>query len=67
MPQTCPQCERDVADDAAFCPSCGTALRATSETQDTPAVDTPATSAAGPSGATAGAVVVPPYKFDAAR
>ncbi len=68
MPQTCPQCQSQAADDATFCPSCGAALSATSTgTQDAPTVGAPATAAAAPAGATASASTMPAYKFDAAR
>jgi hypothetical protein len=56
MPQTCPQCQSQTADDAAFCPSCGAALRETA-------------GSASPAGSPppARASTVPPYKFDVAR
>ena len=71
MPQTCPQCQSQAANDANHCASCGAALSATSTaTQDAPTVSAPATAAAAPAGAggaAASASAVPAYKFDAAR
>jgi hypothetical protein len=67
MPQTCPGCQAEVADDATTCPTCGTALQPAPAA--TPPPEAPVTSA--PAGAAAGtaasAAAVPPYKFDAAR
>jgi hypothetical protein len=72
MPQTCPQCQSEAADDASSCPSCGTSLRTAAATPHdappAPATPTgapaPAAAAAAPAG---GASAVPSYKFDAAR
>jgi hypothetical protein len=75
MPQTCPQCQSEAADDASACPSCGTSLAAATP-QDAPAASPPpaaasAAPAAGPAAAATapagGASAVPAYKFDAAR
>ena len=67
MPQTCPQCQSEAADDASFCPSCGASLSAGARaTQDAPPV-APATAAATPASAPPGASAMPAYKFDAAR
>ena len=66
MPQTCPQCQSQAADDASFCPSCGATLVAgASATQDAPSVTAPATAA--PASAAPSASTMPAYKFDAAR
>jgi hypothetical protein len=65
MPQTCPQCGSETADDARTCASCGASLSAgTRATQDAPSVSAPppAAPAAAPSGS-----AMPAYKFDAAR
>jgi hypothetical protein len=67
MPQTCPQCQSEAADDARFCPSCGASLSAGARaTQDAPPV-APARAAATPAGAAPSASATPAYKFDAAR
>ena len=76
MPQTCPKCQREAADDASFCPSCGASLG-----QGTPPAAAPGMSAPAAAGAGAGAgetpasssssssssSSMPAYKFDAAR
>jgi hypothetical protein len=71
MPQTCPQCQSQAADDANHCSSCGAALGATSAaTQGAPSVSAPAPATAapaGPGGTAAGGSAVPAYRFDAAR
>lgn len=73
MPQTCPQCQTEAAEEASFCPSCGAPLGGAA---DTPAAATSgsatATAAGAPAGAAAasapaGASAVPPYRFNAAR
>jgi Double zinc ribbon len=83
MPQTCPQCQSQAADEAAFCPSCGTTLSAApappsgatpappSGATPPPAMGTPPTTggAAPPTtyGAAPSAASLPAYKFEAAR
>ena len=63
MPQTCPQCQSEAADDARACPSCGASLSGGARaTQDAPSVSAPAPAPAAPS-----ASAMPAYKFDAAR
>jgi zinc-ribbon domain len=77
MPQTCPQCQSEAADDATFCASCGSSLSAASTgapatgapatgapATGAPATGAPAAAAAASSG---GASTVPAYKFDVAR
>jgi hypothetical protein len=69
MPQTCPQCQSQVADDAGTCPSCGSSLSASSTstaTQAAPTVSAPAPAAATGAAASSGSSI-PAYKFDAAR
>ncbi len=72
MPQICPQCQSQAADDAAYCPSCGATLSSSSAaTQAGPARSGPAPAAASaatapPASASSGSGV-PAYKFDAAR
>jgi len=72
MPQTCPQCQTQAADDATACPSCGASLGSSSTaTQAAPAVSAPtppaaAPPAAAPPAATSGSSM-PAYKFDTAR
>jgi hypothetical protein len=69
MPQTCPQCQNQVADDAGTCPSCGSSLSASSTstaTQAAPTVSAPAPAAATGAAASSGSSI-PAYKFDAAR
>ncbi len=67
MPQTCPQCQREAADDASFCPSCGASLSSGARaTQDAPPVSAPAPAAAAPAAAPRGSTM-PAYRFDAAR
>jgi zinc-ribbon domain len=63
MPQTCSQCQRQTADDAAFCPSCGAALR------EGPAApgDTPPAEVSTAAEGTADAAATPAYHFDASR
>ncbi len=66
MPQTCPQCQSQAADDVAYCPSCGTSLSSNAApTQAGPSVGGPAPAAA--PAATSSGSGVPAYKFDAAR
>ena len=49
MPQTCPQCQTEAADDATACPSCGASLGSSSTaTQAAPAVSAPTPAAAAP-------------------
>ena len=68
MPQTCPQCQSEAADDAIFCPSCGASLSAgTRAAQDAPPVNAQAPAGAGPAAAAPSASAIPAYKFDAAR
>jgi hypothetical protein len=71
MPQTCPQCQSQVADDAGTCPSCGSSLNASSTstaTQAAPTVSAPAPAPASAAGAAASSgSSVPAYKFDASR
>ena len=69
MPQTCPQCQSQVADDAGTCPSCGSALGASSTaTQAAPPVNAPAPApAAAPATAAPSGSSIPAYKFDVAR
>jgi hypothetical protein len=68
MPQTCPQCQNQTADDASACPSCGASLGAVATaTQDAPPVSAPAPAAAAPASAAASASTMPAYKFDSAR
>jgi hypothetical protein len=69
MPQTCPQCQSQVADDAGTCPSCGSSLSASptsTATQAAPTVSAPAPAAAAGAAAASGSSI-PAYKFDAAR
>ena len=69
MPQTCPQCQSQVADDAGTCPSCGSSLSASptsTATQAAPTVSAPAPAAAAGAAASSGSSI-PAYKFDAAR
>ncbi len=69
MPQTCPQCQSEAVDTAAFCPSCGAALSAGStgaqaaHTANAP----PPAGAAAHAAAASSRSAVPAYKFDAAR
>jgi hypothetical protein len=70
MPQTCPQCQSQVADDAVTCPSCGSSLSASPSSTASQAAST--VSAPAPAPAAAGAAAssgssIPAYKFDAAR
>jgi len=75
MPQTCPQCQTEAADDATACPSCGATLGSSSTaTQAAPAVSAPAPAAAAPAPAAAAPAdatpsgsSIPAFKFDAAR
>ena len=68
MPQTCPQCQSQVADDAGTCPSCGSTLSASSTaTEAAPPAGAPATAAAAPAAAASSGSSIPAYKFDAAR
>jgi len=69
MPQTCPQCQSQAADDATVCPSCGATLSSSTAAQAAPAAaaaPAPAAAAAPAGGATSGSSI-PAYKFDAAR
>ena len=61
MPQTCSQCQGQAADDAAFCPNCGTALHAAATPPPDPHVTSPG------AGAPDHAPTVPAYRFDASR
>jgi hypothetical protein len=66
MPQTCPQCQSEAADDATACPSCGASLGSTTTaTQAAPAVSAAGPAAASPAAASSSSI--PAYKFDAAR
>jgi hypothetical protein len=74
MPQTCPQCQTEAADEAGFCPSCGTSLsgaatatQAPPATSGPPATSAPAAATAAPAGVPASASAVPAYHFDVAR
>jgi hypothetical protein len=73
MPQTCPQCQSQVADDAGTCPSCGSSLSASptsTATQAAPTVGAPAPApapAAAAGAAASSGSSIPAYKFDAAR
>jgi hypothetical protein len=62
MPKTCPQCQTEAADAAAFCPSCGATLSPAATASAPP----PPPPAAGGAGAPATSSI-PAYKFDAAR
>jgi hypothetical protein len=69
MPQTCPQCQSQAADEAAFCPSCGNTLSA-APAPPVGATPAPPVGGAAPPpayGATPSASSVPAYKFEAAR
>lgn len=71
MAQTCPQCQSEAADEAAYCPSCGSSLRSDAG----PAATASDVGAPAGAGASAGAPAapapssssLPAYKFDAAR
>jgi len=63
MPQTCPQCRRQTADDAAFCPGCGAALHGDATARDDASPAAASATAEGP----AGASTTPAYHFDASR
>jgi len=72
MPQTCPQCQSQAADDVTSCPSCGALLSSSSATsQAGPAVGAPASASAAagtaPAADASSGSAVPAYKFDAAR
>jgi len=68
MPQTCPQCQSQVADDAGTCPSYGSTLSASSTaTQAAPPAGAPAPAAPAPAAAASSGSSIPAYKFDAAR
>jgi hypothetical protein len=75
MPQTCPQCQSQVADDAGTCPSCGSSLSTSSTSTSTATQAAPTVSAPAPAPAAAAAAgaaassgsSIPAYKFDAAR
>ncbi len=62
MPKTCPQCQSEAADGAAFCPSCGAPLDPTSA----PAPAAP-TSSDAPAPPVASGSSLPAYKFNASR
>lgn len=62
MAKTCPQCQSEASDAAAFCPSCGASL----------SPEAAASTAPPPPGATGGAApgsgaTIAPYRFDASR
>ena len=63
MPKTCPQCQSEAADDATFCPSCGTSLAPGAAASAPPPPPGASPSGAAPSAGSA----LPPYRFDAAR
>lgn len=65
MPKTCPQCQSEAADEATYCPSCGTALGAAATSPAPPPAGAPA-GAGAPAAATTGRNV-PAFHFDAAR
>ncbi len=72
MPQTCPTCQSQAADDATFCPSCGAALSSSpTATPGGPAVAGPAPAAASattaPAADASSGSAVPAYRFEAAR
>ncbi len=70
MPQTCPQCQSQVADDAVTCPSCGSSLSTSptsTATQAAPTVSAPAPAPAAAGAAASSGSTIPAYKFDAAR
>ena len=68
MPQTCPQCQREADDDAAFCPSCGASLARGAAPADAPGRSTPAGAGAPAAAASSSSSSsIPAYKFDAAR
>ncbi len=69
MPQTCPQCQSEAADDANNCSNCGAALGGTSAATQAapPAATARPAAAAAPAAAASAASVIPAYKFDAAR
>lgn len=61
MPKTCPQCQAEAADDAAFCPGCGASLSAAT------AADAPPPAGTGTGSGAPSSNALPAYKFDAAR
>lgn len=80
MPKTCPQCQSEALDDAAFCPSCGASLSAGAPVAPATPTAPPAASppppppppTEGSPGATAAPASVrsssiPAYKFDTKR
>jgi hypothetical protein len=72
MPQTCPQCQSQAADNATSCPSCGALLSSNAAaTQAGPVGGSPApaagAAATAPAADASGGSAVPAYKFDAAR
>ena len=70
MPQTCPTCQSQAADDASTCPSCGASLSpSTAATQGGPAVGAPAPAhaAAAPAANASSGSGVPAFKFEASR
>ncbi len=67
MPQTCPQCQSEAADEATSCPSCGASLaRGVAAAATTPAMGAPA-GAGAPAAAAPHPSSLPAYRFDAAR
>ena len=70
MPKTCPQCQSEAADVAAFCPNCGAALGGTTAAPSSPPPPPPAGDPAGtqvPPAVATGGSSRPAYKFDAGR
>ena len=70
MPQTCPKCQREAADDASFCPSCGASLGQGAPPAAAPDMSAPAAAGAGApetGASSSSSSSVPAYKFDATR
>jgi zinc-ribbon domain len=67
MAKTCPQCQRDVPDDAAFCPACGTAIRAATAATSPPAAASSGPAEHAPNAAATSQSGTPAYNFDATR
>jgi len=70
MPQTCPKCQREAADDASFCPSCGASLGQGTPPAAAPGMSAPAAAGAGApetGASSSSSSSMPTYKFDAAR
>ena len=70
MPQTCPKCQREAADDASFCPSCGASLSQGPPPAAAPGMSAPAAAGAGApetGASSSSSSSVPAYKFDATR